>query len=152
MGRSNHIDGLFARIGQRDFRGQAFQSLSLLAVKAFFELDISYWESGRINPVAIPCRQLADRLGCKRQAAATALRELVELGFLAIDRPGTLKGSKSTRCSVYRRTWQATNDGRKPSFDFRRRAQNFNQTDGSTSVGTDNTSALPDKTSNLADV
>lgn len=119
MGRDNHINGLFARLSQRDMRCPAYLALATTSRLAIFELDLAYWESIRANPITLTQRWLAERMGIDPKTAARIIDDLEAHRFLELIRFGKITGPLGDRGAQYRLTWHPTNDGHKATFDNR---------------------------------
>jgi hypothetical protein len=119
MSRANHITGLFARLSQRDMRCPAYKALSPWARCAIIELDLHYWETGRLNPVTLTQRWLAGYLGVDPKTAARVLDELEGHWFLEPTRLGRTTGPHNMRGAEYRMVWLPTSDGAQATFDHR---------------------------------
>lgn len=114
------LNGLFVALLQRDVRSAAFQALSAKARCAIIELDMSYWETNRLNPLVLTQRWLASRLKINPKTASHILLELETHWFLEPTRIGRLTGPNSDRGAEYRMTWLPTSDGVPATFDSRK--------------------------------
>jgi hypothetical protein len=119
MGRDNHVDGLFVKLAQRDIRSAAYKALGAWSRNAVVELDMTYWETLRENPIVLTQRWLADRLGIDPKTAAHVIDDLETHKFLELERIGKLTGPLGDRGALYRLTWLPTSDGAKATFDNR---------------------------------
>ncbi|TPL86801.1 hypothetical protein FJ950_10390 [Mesorhizobium sp. B2-3-14] len=105
MARKNHINGLFARVSEADFR-KHFKSMSPLALHAYLALELAYWKTDGTNPMEISKVWLAEATGCGQRTAPKLIAELREAGFLQVVRQGKLSGGpRSSRGSWYRLGW-----------------------------------------------
>jgi hypothetical protein len=119
VGRTNHVNGLFAKFAQRDLRGEAFKALGPQARLALLELEMSYWELGRTNPMVLTQRWLAHRMAIDPKTAARAIDELETHWFIRLERMGRTTGPLGDRGALYRLCWQPTNDGQPATFENR---------------------------------
>ncbi len=119
MGRDNHVEGLFVKIAQRDLRSHAYKALGASSRNAIFELDLTYWETARQNPITLTQRWLADRLGIDPKTAGKVIDDLETHRFLDLVRFGKLTGPLRERGAEYRMTWLPTSDGAKATFESR---------------------------------
>ena len=119
MARDNHISGLFLKLAQKDYRSAAFRALKPWAKLAMFELDMSYWEGPRENPIVITRLWLAERLGVDPKTAAAAIDDLAAHWFLDRESAGRMTGPLGERGARYRMAWLPTSDGHPAQFDHR---------------------------------
>lgn len=113
------IDGLFVALRQRDLRSAAYRDLSANARCSIVELDLWYWENGRINPLVLTQRWLASHMNVNPKTATRILAELETHWFLELERIGKMTGPNGQRGSLYRMTWLPSNDGVPASFASR---------------------------------
>ena len=105
MARKNHINGLFARVSEANFR-RHFRSMSPLSLHAYLAIELAYWRTNGSNPMEISKVWLAEATGCSQWTAPKLIAELREAGFLQVVRQGKLRGGpRSSRGSWYRLAW-----------------------------------------------
>ncbi|RWN44692.1 MAG: hypothetical protein EOS03_23895 [Mesorhizobium sp.] len=105
MARKNHINGLFARVSEANFR-RHFRLMSPLSLHAYLAIELAYWRTNGTNPMEISKVWLAEATGCGQRTAPKLIAELREAGFLQVVRQGKLAGGpRSSRGSWYRLAW-----------------------------------------------
>jgi len=96
----------------------AWQELSSHAVKLLAELLAAY-RPYTPNAFELSDRHVAERLNCSRQTAAKVIAELIELGWLKLERKGSLTGARAGRSRVVSLTCRPTETNATPTNDFR---------------------------------
>lgn len=92
-------DASHARIYAKWAHLPAFKTLSHSALRLWLSL---LWEHRQHGPNnwTLTDKEVANRLGCSAVTAGRAARELLEKGWLRVERTGRLTGSPSTRGRV----------------------------------------------------
>lgn len=99
-------------------RSPAFKALSGGALK----LLLCVWRrhDGKNNgQISYSVREAVDELGCAPGTAAKWFQELIELGFLAIEKKGAFS-VKTKRATEWRITLESSHGGQAPTRDYQR--------------------------------
>lgn len=107
----SHKDTSHARVYQPEFRLAAWRALSANAIALLIELRGMYRPS-LPNLFVLSDRRVAELARCSRAKAPAVLEELVDKGWLKVERIGTgLAGPTSRRAAAYSLTNNPTDAG-----------------------------------------
>jgi hypothetical protein len=117
-GRSKN-EGRYVRLFDFMARTPAWRGLSGIAVKAWLDINLSAYNGSNNGKLAVPSRALGERIGVHHSAAARAIRELENAGFLRCIKASSF--SKKRLAAEYRLTHLKCDiTGDLPSKEFMR--------------------------------
>jgi hypothetical protein len=113
-----HYDGpIFVQLFHYMLRCPAYVSLSPWARSALIEVHLGY-NGGNNGRIILSVRDLAKRLGCNKDTANDALRELIKKGFIEPRIPGAfrVKFKRATEWRLNDRRCNATGERQSQAF------------------------------------
>jgi Transcriptional regulators len=114
---TKHRDKPHARIYAEWMLLPAWRTLDCHARALIVELLTRYRPTDE-NHIILSDRKAATMLNCARPTAAKAIAQLVERGWLEIERVGSMKGPRCKRGSAYALTAQPAHPGLRAELTF----------------------------------
>ena len=101
--RGRNKTSRFVKLDHFMLRHSSWRKLSPHAVAIYIQICAIY--NGRNNgQITFSYRQAAEQIGCSKSSASRAFKELVDCGFLAVEKLGNWYGRQATewRLTTYR--------------------------------------------------